>query len=81
MTGVAPLRAVSLRFNFLRSAFKIVRSTPTGNKPLGRSRRRWEDIIRMNLKEIGISTRNCVDSAQDREWRDLVNAALNLGIS
>ena len=38
--------------------------TPTGKKPLGRPRRRWEDNIRMDLKEISIKTRNWVDSAQ-----------------
>ena len=38
----------------------------TGNRPLERPRRRWEDSIRMNLKEIGINTENWVDSAQDR---------------
>ena len=60
-----------------RSAFKILTGKPTGKRPFGRSRRRWEDSISMNLKEIGISTRNWVDSAQDKHyWRTLVNAAL-----
>ena len=40
------------------SAFKILTSTLTRNRPLGRPRRRWEDNIRMDLKEIGITTRN-----------------------
>ena len=31
---------------------------PAGKRPLGRPRRRWEDTIRMDLKEIGINTRN-----------------------
>ena len=54
---------------------------PTGNIPLGRPRRRWEDNIRMDLKEIGIKTRNLIDSAQDRDyWRALVNVALNLWV-
>ena len=39
---------------------------PVGKKPLGRSSCRWEDNIRMYLKEIDNYTRNCVDSAQDR---------------
>ena len=57
-----------------RSVFKIL----TGKRPLGRSRRRWEDNIRMGLKEIGIHTRNWVNSAHDRDyWRALVNAALH----
>ena len=34
-----------------RSAFKILTAKPTGNRPLGRHRRRWEDNIRMRLKE------------------------------
>ena len=65
-----------------RSAFKIITGKPTGNRPLGRPRRRWEDNIRMDLEEIGINAGNWVDSAQDRNyWRALVNAALNLRVS
>ena len=41
-----------------RSAFKMLTGTPTGNTNLGRPRRRWEDNIKMDLKEIGINTRN-----------------------
>ena len=48
---------------------------PTGKKPLGRPRRRWEDNIRMDLAG------NWVDSAQDRsDWRSLVNEALNFRV-
>ena len=62
-----------------RNAFKILTGKPTGKRPLRRPRHRWEDNIRMDLKEIGINTRNWVDSAQDMDyWRALVNAALNL---
>ena len=46
-----------------------------------KSRRRWDDNIRMDLKAIGINTRNWVDSAQDRDyWRALANAALDLRV-
>ena len=73
LTGLAPLGAVSHRFNF--NFFLI----PAGKRTLGRPRSRWEDDIRKDLKEIGISTRNWVDSAQDRDyWRALMNAALSL---
>jgi hypothetical protein len=45
-----------------------------GKRPLGMPRHRWEGNIRMDLKEIGINTRNWVESAQDRDyWRALVN--------
>ena len=64
-----------------RSAFKILTGKPTGKRPLGRPRRRWEDNIRMDLEEICISAGNWVDSAQDSNyWRALVNAALNLQV-
>ena len=54
----------------------------TERRPLERSRWRWEDNIRICLKEIGINTRNWFDSAQDRDyWRALVNSTLNLRVS
>ena len=43
-----------------RSAFKILTGTPTGKRPLGRPRRRWEDNIRMDLEDIGINAGNWV---------------------
>ena len=59
-----------------RSALKILTGKPTGKRPLGRPRRRWED-----LEEIGINAGNWVDLAQDRDyWRALVNAAFNLRV-
>ena len=65
-----------------RSAFKISRGKPTGKRPLGRPRRKWEDNIRKNLEEIGINAGNWVDSAQDTDyWRALVNAALKFQVS
>ena len=57
---------------------KFLTGTPTGKRLLGRPKRRWEDHIRMDFKEISINTRNWVISAQVRDyWRALVNAALN----
>ena len=54
---------------------------PTGKRPLGRPRRRWEDNYRMDLEEIGIKAGNWVDLAQVRNyWKALVNAALNLRV-
>ena len=64
-----------------RNAFKILTGKPTGKRPLGRPRRRWEDNIRMDLEEIGINTSNWVDSDQDKDnWRALVNAELSLRV-
>jgi hypothetical protein len=59
-----------------RSALNV--NAPAGKRLLGRPRRRWEGNIKLDLKEIGINTRNWVDPAQDRNyWRALVNAELN----
>ena len=45
-----------------RNALKILTGKPTGKRPLGRFRLRREDNIRMDFKEIGVNTRNWVDS-------------------
>ena len=64
-----------------RNAFNILTGTPVEKRPLGRPRRRWEDNIRMDLEEIGMSAGNWVDWGQDRNyWRVLLNAALNLRV-
>ena len=51
-----------------RTALKILTGKPTEKRPSGRPRRRWEENIRMDLKEKGIIVRNWVDSAQDRNY-------------
>ena len=64
-----------------RSAINILKGTLKGKRLLGRPRRRWEENIRMDLKYIGINTRNLVDSTQDRDyWRALLIVALNLWV-
>ena len=69
------------RMEEVRRAFKILTGKPTGKIPLERRRRRWEDNIRMDVKEICVNAMKWVDSAQDRDyWRGLVNAGLNLQV-
>ena len=64
-----------------RTAFKILTSKHTVNKLLGRPRRKSEDNIRMDLKEMGVNARNWVYSTQNRDyWRALVNATLHLRV-
>ena len=41
-----------------RSTFKVLTDKPTRKRPLGRPRRRWQDNIRMGIKEMGINMRN-----------------------
>ena len=49
-----------------RGAFKILKGKPTGKRPLGRPRRRWDDDIKLDLEEINAGY--WVDSAQDRNY-------------
>ena len=51
-----------------RNVFKSLTRKPTGKGPLGRPRRKWEDNIRMDLKEININSWNWIDWAQDRNY-------------
>jgi hypothetical protein len=41
------------RVKEMRYAYKFFIGNPEGNRPLGRPRRRWEDNIKMDLKDIG----------------------------
>jgi hypothetical protein len=53
---------------------------PERKKPLGRPKRRWEDI-RMDLREIGWGGMDWIDLAQVRDqWRALVNTVMNLRV-
>ena len=55
---------------------------PSGKKSLGSLTDLCEENVRMNLKFIGVNTRNYINSVQDIDyWRTLVNAALNLAVS
>ena len=49
-----------------RNALKMLTDKPRGKGPLGRPRRRWD--LRMDLKEIGVNTRNWFDSTEDRHY-------------
>jgi hypothetical protein len=54
---------------------------PVGKRLPGRRRHRWEDNIKMDLREIGWSGMNWVNLAQVRDqWRVLVNTVMNLRV-
>jgi hypothetical protein len=61
----------------VRGAYNILVRRPEGGRPQGRSRRRWEDNIKMDVREIGFGDVNCIHWAQDRDkWRALVNTVI-----
>jgi hypothetical protein len=64
-----------------RGAYRALMEKPEGGRPLGRSRRKWEDNIKMDLREVGWGSMDWINLAQDRDrWRALVNAVMNLRI-
>ncbi|KAJ4431420.1 hypothetical protein ANN_20017, partial [Periplaneta americana] len=62
-----------------RNAYRVLVGRPEGKRPLGRPRRRWEDNIKMDLREVGYDDRDWINLAQDRDrWRAYVRVAMNL---
>jgi hypothetical protein len=54
---------------------------PDGKRPLGRPRRRWEDNIKMDFREIGRGGMDWINVAEDRDqWRALVKTVMNLRV-
>jgi hypothetical protein len=64
-----------------RGIYMVLVGRPEGKRQLGRPRRRWEDNIKLDLKETGIDRANWIQLAQDRvQWRACVNMVLNLRV-
>jgi hypothetical protein len=64
-----------------RNVYRVLVGKPEGKKPLERPRRRWEDGIKMDLKEIGLWGVEWIHLAQDRDrWRAVVNAVMNVWV-
>ncbi|KAJ4446942.1 hypothetical protein ANN_13644 [Periplaneta americana] len=62
-----------------RNAYRVLVGRPERKRPLGRPRRRWEDNIKMDLREVGYDDRDWINLAQDRDqWQAYVRAAMNL---
>jgi hypothetical protein len=54
---------------------------PEGKRPLGRPRRRWEDNIKIYLKEVGGGCGDWMELAQDTDrWRALVSTVRNFRV-
>jgi hypothetical protein len=64
-----------------RKVYKVLVGKPEGRRPLGRPRRRWEDEVRMDLREIGLGGVDSIRLAQNRDrWRAVVSAVMNLRV-
>jgi hypothetical protein len=64
-----------------RNAYILLVGKPEGKSLLGRPKRRWMDIIKMDLLEIGLGDVDWIGLTQDRDkWKALVNAVMNLRV-
>jgi hypothetical protein len=62
-----------------RGVYRVLVEKPERKGTLRRSRRRWEDNIKMDLQEVGCGSMDLIELAQDSDrWRALVNVVMNL---
>jgi len=64
-----------------KGVYRVLVGKPEGKRPLGRPRRRWDDNIKMDLREVGCGGMDWIELAQDRDrWRALVIAVKNVRV-
>jgi hypothetical protein len=70
------------RMGCMINAYKILVGKPDVKRPLRRPRHRWDDNIRMNVREIGWEGVDWIHLAQGRDqWQTLVNMVINFPFS
>jgi hypothetical protein len=64
-----------------RGVYRALIGRPEGKRQQGRPRRRCEDNIKLDVREIGIDEANWIQLAQERvQWRAFVNKVMNLRV-
>jgi len=64
-----------------RGVHRVLVGKSEGKRPLGRTRRRWEDNIKMDFQEVGGGCGDWMELVEDRDrWRALVSTVMNLRV-
>jgi hypothetical protein len=64
-----------------RGIYRVLVGKPEGKRPLGRSRRRWEDNIKTYLQEVACGGMDWIDLAKDRDkWGALLTDVMNIRV-
>jgi hypothetical protein len=64
-----------------RGVYRVLVERPKGQRPLERPRRRWEDNIKMDFREIGIDGATWIRLAQERvQWQTFVRKVMNIPV-
>jgi hypothetical protein len=64
-----------------RDVYRLLMGKSEGKRPLERPRHRWEDGIKMDLRETGWGGVEWIHLAQDKDrWRAVVNSVMNLRV-
>jgi hypothetical protein len=64
-----------------KGVYRVLVGRPEVKRPLGRPGRRWEENIKLDLREIGIDGANWIRLAQDRvHWRAFMNTVMSLRV-
>jgi hypothetical protein len=65
----------------VRGVYRVMVGRPEGKRPVGRPRHRWEDNIKIDLRDIVMDGANCIWLAEDRvQWQAFVNMVMNLWV-
>jgi hypothetical protein len=64
-----------------RGAYGVLVRRPEGKRPLGRTKLRWEDNIKIHLRQVGRGGMDWIELAEDRDsWRAVANVVMNLRV-
>jgi hypothetical protein len=64
-----------------RNVYRVLVGKPEGKRPLERPKSRWDDGLKMDLRDIGWGGVDWIYLAQDRDrWQAVVNEVMNLRV-